>query len=59
METYKDFYGCSAYIRTTKGGGARLTIYSGTHLIFAKNYQTYRGAKIAMGKQSDCWRRIA
>lgn len=59
MESYKDFYGCTAYIRTAKSGRARLTIFTGTHLIFVKTYQTYRGAKIAMGKQSDCWRRIA
>lgn len=59
MEMYTDFYGCLARIQTTKSGKARLTIYSGTHMIFSKSYQSYRGAKIAMGKQSDCWRRKA
>ena len=58
MEKWRDFYGCTAYLKPAKSGETRLTIYSGTHLIFKQNYKTYRGAKIAMGKQSDCWSRI-
>ena len=59
MELYKDFYGCHACIRKAKSGGARLTVRSPVgKIIYAKDYKTYRGAKIAMGRLSDGWTRI-
>lgn len=58
MERYRDCYGATARIRTSKSGGARLTVYSGTKLMHAKDYATYRGAKIAMGRMSDTWRKV-
>lgn len=58
MELYRDFYGCTACIRKFKSGSARLTIHApGGKLIHAKNYNTYRGAKIAMSRLSDGWSR--
>ena len=58
MELYRDFYGCTACIRTSKSGGARLTVRTGGgKLIHAKDYKTYRGAKTAMGRMSDGWER--
>lgn len=52
---WKDFYGCTASIKHNENG-ADLTIrtHSG-ELIQKKHYTTLRGAKIAMGKSSDCW----
>ena len=56
MELYRDFYGCVACIRKYKSGSVRLTVRTpGGELIHAKNYNTYRGAKIAMGRLSDGW----
>ena len=56
MELYRDLYGCHACIRRSKSGAARLTIRnSNGKLILAKDYTSYRGAKIAMGRFSDCW----
>ena len=58
MEIYKDFYGCHACIRKYNNGSTRLTIRNSSgKLCFAKNYATYRGAKIAMGRYSDSWYR--
>ena len=54
MEIYHDFYGCVACIRHYKNGTARLTVRTaGGHLVHRKDYATYRGAKIAMGKLTD------
>lgn len=59
MEIYRDFYGSQACIRKMKSGSVRLTVHVGTKLVFAKNYKTYRGAKIAMGMLTDGgWRRV-
>ena len=57
-EFFKDFYGSSASIRTEKGGEAILTvkIYNG-ETIHHKRYNTRRGARVAMGKLSDGWRK--
>jgi len=55
MKTYRDFYGAHACIRTMRDGSARLTVRVCGKLIYAKNYQTERGAKIAMGKLGDGW----
>lgn len=58
LEVFRDFYGCSGYVRRFKNGSARLTIHNPQgYLIWARNYQTYRGARIAMGKLSDGWTR--
>ena len=58
MELYRDFYGCTACIRKAKSGGARLTVRTpGGELFHAKDYNTYRGAKIAMGRMSESWSR--
>ncbi len=58
MEIYHDSYGGQACIRISKNGGARLTVHAGGKTIHAKDYVTYRGAKIAMGRMSDTWRRV-
>ena len=58
-EFYRDFCGCTASIRKS-GNMFRLRIrtsFGGT-LVHSKSYRTYRGAKIAMGRAGDCWRRI-
>ena len=55
---YKDIYGCTAsitedwttyHLRVSNAYGQR---------ILSKRYTTFRGARIAMGKMSDCWREI-
>lgn len=55
---YRDFYGCTAKIVTYRDGSARLSICAGFERT-TKKYASERGAKIAMGKQSDGWREIA
>ena len=57
-EYYRDFYGCTASIREKRNGTFRLIMSTPQgKLIQAKDYNTYRGAKIAMGRSSDCWER--
>ena len=58
MEKWRDFYGCTAYIKPQRDGSVKLTIWTGVHRIFSKVYSTYRGAKVAMGKQGDCWEKV-
>lgn len=56
MEFYRDFYGCTASVRRYNNGSARLTVRSAAgKLIHAKDYASYRGAKVAMGRLSDGW----
>lgn len=55
-EKWSDFYGCTATITVCTDGRANLAIRTSRgSLVHAKTYGTYRGAKIAMGKASDCW----
>ena len=55
--SYVDFYGCKADLCQRSGGdSARLTIRTASgNIIHRKEYRTWRGAKIAMGKCGDCW----
>ena len=54
---YRDFYGSTASIAIRKDGTAKLTMcYAGKRE--SKIYKSERGAKIAMGKASDCWTEI-
>lgn len=55
---FKDFYGTSAKITTHKDGTAVLKMSAGGKRFWNKTYATERGAKIAMGKMSDCWREV-
>ncbi len=56
MELYRDFYGCHACIRNYRNGSARLTVRSPDgKLIHAKDYNTRKGARIAMGRLSSGW----
>lgn len=51
---YKDFYGTTANITTRRDGTAKLVMcYRGKKE--SKIYKSERGARIAMGKQSDGW----
>lgn len=55
---YTDFYGCHAdlcqFIHSEK---TRLTIRDPYgKVIHRKVYNTWRGARIAMGKLGDCWK---
>lgn len=56
-EYYKDLYGCTASISKTKKG-FRLKVFAGVRYIVNKTYDTYRGAKIALGRTGDCWRKV-
>lgn len=59
-EFYRDFSGCRASIKQ-HAGKFRLKIWtpSGGLLIHSKRYDTYRGAKIAMGKIGDSWSKVS
>lgn len=55
---YKDTYGCRAELVQYLGRETtRLTIrnYHGS-IILRKEYRTWKGARIAMGKWSDGWK---
>ena len=56
IKRFHDFYGCHATIirRRNQTYDLVIRISNGT-LLHKKNYETYRGARIAMGKWSDCW----
>lgn len=57
IKIYHGFYGEHACIRVFGNGSARLVIrdcYS--RIIWAKNYDSFRGARIAMGRLGDGWR---
>lgn len=56
---YRDFYGCTASIRLNRDGSATLKIADAHGKpCFGKCYGSERAAKIAMGKQSDCWEEV-
>ena len=58
VDTFKDVYGCTATITESTSGKANLAIRNNRgNLIYAKTYDSYLGAKIAMGKTSDGWRK--
>lgn len=53
---YKDFYGGTASIARTKAGLFRLRICGADgRRELTKEYGTFRGARIAMGRYSDGW----
>jgi len=52
---YKDFYGCTASITEHKDGTATLVMVAGMTRT-TKKYNTIRGAKMAMSRQSDGWK---
>ena len=59
-EFYRDFSGCTASIRKHAGKfRLRIRTPSGGLLIHSKAYDTYRGAKIALGKIGDCWEKVS
>lgn len=56
--TFKDFYGCTASI-SESSNGYRLRV-SNAYGSRIKNqlYTSYRGARSAMGRMSDCWKEV-
>ena len=53
---FRDRYGGTASIGETARGYV-LTVCDGHgRRTLRKSYDTYRGARIAMGRTSDCWR---
>lgn len=55
---FKDFYGGTASITETPSG-FRLRVSDGHgSRVLSKTYQTYRGARCAMGKLSDGWKEV-
>lgn len=54
---YKDFYGCNATISKTRDGRYRLWMGNAT---FGQTriYNTFRAARIAMGRMSDGWKEV-
>lgn len=59
IERFCDFYGCRATIIRKRDHTYDLFIRLGTGaLLHKKNYATRRGARIAMGKWSDCWEKV-
>lgn len=54
---YRDLIGCEACISERRGGAFRLVAYTPYGTVFHdKTYETFRGARIALGKIGSCWR---
>ena len=52
---YSDFYGSTASLKEY-GGKFILTVRLADGSLYSKKkYDSYRGAKIALGKMGDCW----
>ena len=59
IERFRDFYGCRATIVRRRDKTYNLVIRMSTgKLLYKSNYQTYKGARIGMGKWSDCWEKV-
>jgi|GEM_PF-2954293 len=57
---YRDFYGCTASSTPTRDGRYRLKMRPPHSILCAnKVYNTFRGARVALGKLSDCWEEVA
>ena len=58
-ERYTDVYGCVGIITRTSAGRAKLAIYTCYgDTVVNKWYDSYRGAKIAMGRYGEgMWRK--
>lgn len=54
---YKDFYGSKASITEYNDGTALLVTFAG-FTRRSKKYKTVKGAKIALGKYSECWKEV-
>ena len=54
---FRDFYGCTASISETRDGRYALCSTAG-HCRTTAKYDTYRGARQAMGRMSDGWREV-
>ena len=56
IKRFLDFYGCHASIIRKRNNTYDLFIRMGNgKLLHKKNYATYKGARICMGKWSDSW----
>lgn len=57
---FKDFYGCTASIAETGGDYPfRLKVSAANgHRFCDRTYATYKGARAAMGRMSDCWKEV-
>lgn len=55
IERFKDFYGCTATIHPWAGSYFLRIFGANGRQIHRKAYATRNGARIAMGKWSDCW----
>jgi hypothetical protein len=58
LKKYKDFYGCTATIRTSKGQYKLVMKTAAGKTIGNNLYDTFNGARIAMGKSSDGWKEV-
>ena len=59
IEVYCDFRGGQAVIRGMRSGGARLTVQGPCgRRVWARNYKTRKGAKIAMRRLGNGWVRV-
>ena len=54
---FKDIYGCTASISQGNGKFV-LRVSNGYRVFYRKAYDTFKGARIAMGKLGDCWKEV-
>ena len=56
---YRNIYGSTASITINRDGTAKLVVKDGHgETVQNKAYQTERGAKAAMNRYGDCWRKV-
>jgi hypothetical protein len=56
---FRDFYGCTACLSQTKDGRFRLTVSAcNGHRFCNRIYDTYKGARCAMGRMGDEWSEV-
>ena len=57
IHKYRDFYGCHAYIKPERHAYGKpyytLSVWYGTKCIHRQNYNTFKGARIALGRITD------
>ena len=52
---YRDFYGSTASIKQSANSALLTVRTSYGKIIHYKRYKTFKGARIALGRLSDCW----
>lgn len=56
-----DFYGCTASIAQMNASERPFLLHvsaANGHRFCSRQYETYKGARAAMGRMGDCWKEV-